>query len=311
MGVKLTTESFIKKAREIHGLKYDYSKVEYILSTKKIKIICKKHGQFLQEANAHLCGNGCKICYFENVGNLKRKNIDKFITESKKKFGDKYDYSKVVYINNKTKVEIICPIHGSFFIRPNDHLSQNQGCNECGGTKKLTLEKFIEKANIKHKNKYDYSLIEEYKNNLQLVPIICPLHGLFHQNTKAHYSGGNGCPSCKTSKLEDEVFDELENYNIKIIRNKIHPILKETRQHFDIFLPEYNIAIECNGRQHYTPVDIFGGLKAFEKRKELDGNKLKKCKENNIYLLIYPYFLTKEEKKEFFEKIKFLIYEKN
>lgn len=59
---KLTTEEFIKKAREVHGDRYDYSKVEYVNSKTKVRIICSEHGEFLQLPSNHLRSNGCPIC---------------------------------------------------------------------------------------------------------------------------------------------------------------------------------------------------------------------------------------------------------
>jgi hypothetical protein len=310
MGKKLTTSEFIKRGNIVHNFKYNYSKVNYINSTKKVIVICDKHGEFEQESNSHLQGKGCKKCLSENIGKLKRKTIIQFIEECNKIHNFKYDYSNVDYKNNKEKVEIICPIHGSFLIKPNDHITQKQGCGKCGGTKKLSLNDFIQKSNNKHNFKYDYSLITEYINNKQKVEIICPIHGCFTQNTKAHYDG-NGCPSCKTSKLENEVYEKIKNWDIEILRNKTHEILKETKQHFDFFIPKYGIVIECNGRQHYEPVEVFGGEEGFKKTLVLDNLKKQKCIENNIILFEYPYFFNKTQKENLIKRIKNIINEKD
>ena len=177
-------------------------------------------------------------------------------------------------------------------------------------TKALTIDQFKERSNNIHNFKYDYSLITEYINNKQKVDIICPIHGVFTQNTKAHYNG-NGCPSCKTSKLENEVYDVIKNWNVEIIRNKTHEILKKSKQHFDFYLPKYNIVIECQGKQHYVPVEIFGGEDGYKKTVKLDDIKKKMCKENNIELFEYPYFFTKKEKEQLLFRIKKRINEKD
>lgn len=124
---KSTTEEFIKKSKEIHGDKYDYSQVEYISNFKKVKIICKKHGIFEQQPNKHLSGHNCILC-----SGLKRKTTEEFIEQAKKVHGDKYDYSLVQYVNTDSKVKIICPIHGEFEQRPSSHLN---GCS-CSFCKK-------------------------------------------------------------------------------------------------------------------------------------------------------------------------------
>ena len=103
MPKKKTKEEFIKEARELHGDKYDYSKVEYIGALKKVCIICPIHGGFEQTPHNHLGGQGCPTC---------GKCIptkEEWIAEARKVHGDKYDYSKVDYVNSRTKVCIICP----------------------------------------------------------------------------------------------------------------------------------------------------------------------------------------------------------
>jgi hypothetical protein len=105
----------------------------------------------------------------------------------------KYDYSIVDYKNNKTKIRIICFEHGEFWQTPSNHLNGN-GCPICSGVNKLTTEKFIERSNIIHNFKYDYSVVE-YKNNKTKIKIICPVHGIFEQRPDSHLNGQN-CPKC-------------------------------------------------------------------------------------------------------------------
>ncbi|MDR1019002.1 MAG: DUF723 domain-containing protein [Lachnospiraceae bacterium] len=107
-----------------------------------------------------------------------RLTKNEFIYRCLKVHGYKYDYSKVNYIDNRTKVQIICPIHGLFFQRPNNHISQKNGCPKCKGGIEKTTEEFINKAVSIHKNKYDYSEVK-YKNSRTKIKIICPEHGIF------------------------------------------------------------------------------------------------------------------------------------
>ena len=125
--IKITNEAFIEKATQIHGGKYDYSKCIYKDSNTKVKIICPKHGEFWQIASSHLNGHGCVKC--ANIGKL--NTISDFINLSNIKHHGKYDYSRVNYINNATKVCIICPKHGEFWQRPDNHI-KGQGCPKCG-----------------------------------------------------------------------------------------------------------------------------------------------------------------------------------
>ena len=123
--ISMKKEKFIEKANNKHGDKYDYSKVEYKNAHTKVCIICKEHGEFWQTPSNHLAGHGCQKCKTDKVINHNKLSTEIFIEKCKKLHGDKYDYSKVNYINNYTKVCIICPKHGEFWQIPSDHL---RGC---------------------------------------------------------------------------------------------------------------------------------------------------------------------------------------
>ena len=182
-----TTEDFIAEAQKIHGDKYDYSKVEYVNSGTKVCIVCPEHGEFWQTPSNHLSGKGCLSC-----SGRKKMNLEEFIAEAQKVHGDKYNYSKVVYINSGTKVCIVCPEHGDFWQTPSEHKS-GKGCPKCIGRNKTT-EDFIAKAKEVHGNKYDYSKTK-YVDTKTKVCIICPQHGEFWQIASSHIRG-NGCPKC-------------------------------------------------------------------------------------------------------------------
>ena len=122
----------------------------------------------------------------------KRKTKEEFIKEAVVIHEGKYDYSKVKYVNNITKVCIICPEHGEFWQTPSSHL-QGCGCQACSKVKIPTNEEFIQKANIKHDFKYQY--LSQYKNCREKLLIMCPKHGQFTQLPSAHLKGA-GCPLC-------------------------------------------------------------------------------------------------------------------
>ena len=106
-----TTEEFIRDSKNIHGNKYDYSKVKYINNSTTIDIICQidGHGSFQQTPTHHLREQGCPRC-----AKNKLKTTENFIRDAKIKHGEKYDYSNVKYINDKTPVKIICGISRDF-----------------------------------------------------------------------------------------------------------------------------------------------------------------------------------------------------
>ena len=195
---KTTLEEFIKKSILVHGDKYDYSKVYYKLGDTKVIIICKIHGDFEQTPNRHLVGQGCPKCGIILAANKNRKTLEEFIEKSILVHGDKYDYSKVDYKLGDTKVIIICKIHGDFEQTPNSHLI-GHGCTNCSHInsaekRKTTLEEFIDRSNIKHNNKYDYSK-SIYINGTIKIKIICKIHGDFEQVPDSHLAG-HGCPNC-------------------------------------------------------------------------------------------------------------------
>ena len=275
---KLTTEGFINKAKKIHGDKYDYSKVEYVNAKTKVCIICPEHGEFWQTPDNHLKGFGCTKC-------------NSFIKKIKEVHNDKYNYSKVNYVDSKTKVCIICPKHGEFWQTPNAHL-QGQGCPKCSieYNKKrmsLTTEEFIKKAKEIHGDKYDYSKTD-YINADTKVCIVCKKHGEFWQKPYKHLQG-QGCPKCKCSKLESDILNYLINKNINYIHQYRPKFLSEGKRHLslDFYLPDYNVAIECQGIQHFCQTTFF------EKREQnISDRDIKKyniCKDNGIKIYYFSY----------------------
>ena len=131
-----------------------------------------------------------------------RVTLSAFIERSNIIHGNKYDYSKVDWVNTKTKVEIVCPVHGSFYQMPFKHL-QGQGCPDCCKNADVTQEMFIERAKRIHGDKYDYSRVH-YQGMWVPVEIICPVHGSFLQTPAKHVktgkSGSQGCPDCRYIK---------------------------------------------------------------------------------------------------------------
>ena len=124
--------SFIKfRFNKVHGDKYDYSKVDYTGLRNKIDIICNKHGLFSQNTNHHLGGHGCPECAKQTIKNKTSLSYSEFLSRAMAVHGDKYDYSKVDYVNTSTDVEIICPLHGSFFQTLDSHV-RGSGCFVCG-----------------------------------------------------------------------------------------------------------------------------------------------------------------------------------
>ena len=277
-GVRLTNEEFIEKAKAIHGDKYGYEKTQYVNTSTKVCIICKEHGEFWQVPNNHLFGAGCPKC----AG--KYNDLEFFIERARKIHGDKYDYSKSEYKGTTEKLCIICPEHGEFWKTPSAHML-GQGCPKCSGHY-IDTEYFKERAIAVHGDKYDYSLVE-YKSASEKVKIICPQHGVFEQMPFTHLSGA-GCPICNQSHLENDVMKLLKRQNIQFIPQKSFDwLIYKGKMYLDFFLPEYGVAIECQGEQHFEASEFFGGEEAFIETQKRDEKKEKLCNEHSIAVLYY------------------------
>lgn len=212
--------SFKEKASRIHNNIYDYSLVVYKNSKTKIKIICSTHGVFEQTPNHHLRGIGCPTCGKERANKKKRSTLIDFIGKARKVHLYSYDYSVSSYYNSSTKIKIICPSHGVFEQKPNNHLN-GDGCPVCAlenfiPDNKLTTDNFIEKAVKKHGSIYDYSLVQ-YINNTQAVKILCPIHGVYEQIPNSHLDGC-GCPICAIVLRADICRDTREEFIKKAIK---------------------------------------------------------------------------------------------
>ena len=213
---RLTTEEFINRARDVHKNKYDYSASVYKNRETKSKIICKKHGEFLQTPHNHLNGQGCPRCKAENISKRCRWTTKKFIEKAKAVHGDKYDYSKTEYVDTKTKVCIICPKHGEFWQTPHVHIT-GHGCPYC---RQSIIEEgmanFLDKNNVEYYRQKTFEWLFN-KKSLKLdfyIPkynaaIEC--HGIQHFEP-CDFSNGGGL------NAEEEFLKTVERDEVK---NKI------------------------------------------------------------------------------------------
>lgn len=219
---KLTIEEFIEKSRRVHKGKYTYEHAVYVNNRTHIKITCPKHGLFLQTPNNHLNGQGCPKCKHEEQSTTSRKDFNDVISAFKKRHGDKYDYSKVEYVNNHTKVCITCPEHGDFWQTPKQH-SHGQGCPKCAVDKrtvrrkkntrlkrKFNTESYIEEANKIHDCRYTYNETK-YNKLKDYIIVTCPIHGNFMISAEKHLLG-RGCKECLKTELSNKFRKSNEDF---------------------------------------------------------------------------------------------------
>ncbi|AUR95108.1 hypothetical protein NVP1201B_03 [Vibrio phage 1.201.B._10N.286.55.F1] len=197
--LRRSKDDILCEFKRAHGDRYIYNMNEYVDTSSKITITCKIHGDFLQAPHKHIAGNGCNLCGNESISSSQASKLENVISKFISIHGDKYDYSRVLYKNAKTKVEIKCKFHGLFLQEPDKHLHGN-GCPSCANekrndNKKISIHDFISRSKAVHREvEFDYSIVD-YKNNNTKVKIICPIHGVFEQVPASHLVG-NGCPNC-------------------------------------------------------------------------------------------------------------------
>lgn len=207
---KMRTTDFVKRAKSIHGDKYDYSKAKHKGVFNKIRIICPTHGEFWQSAHVHLRGAGCPQCGKIQSDLSRQKTSQEFIEQARKVHGDRYDYSKIEYKGIKNKVVIVCPQHGAFLQIPSNHLN-GAGCPICkkervASSQRKTTEYFLQEAHKVHGDRYDYSKTKYHGAGIK-VCIICKNHGEFWQLPSNHLKG-HGCIKCsieKSTKYNKEI----------------------------------------------------------------------------------------------------------
>lgn len=208
----MSTEEFIDRATKIHNGKYSYEKVEYTGINNQVIITCPIHGDFKQTPNNHLQGSGCKMCMKEKFS----LGQEEFIKRARKIHGDKYDYSKVKYVNGQTKVTIICPIHGEFQQTAERHIL-GQGCKLCKESKlERSTDLFLTNNNIQFEREKRFSWLGQKRLDFYIPQFNAAIEcqGLQHFQATGYIYGEE---KLKRTIESDEIKRKLcEEHGIKI-----------------------------------------------------------------------------------------------
>lgn len=288
----------IEDCNKIHNFRYDYSKLDSLRLSDYQIISCPIHGDFRQRLSKHLEGQGCKECgKLKSIGN-RRAGIDSFISKANKVHNNFYDYSKSIYINSITPLEIICPVHGSFWQRPDCHTNRGHKCPKCSiKLSRDTLKVFIAKSNEVHNYIYDYDKTE-YTNSRTKVIVTCSEHGDFKVKPCEHINNKTGCPECgkvfQVSKKEKELGKYLEGIGLEVIYSYRPDFLNG--KEIDIYIPKYKLGIEYNGTlYHHSTKNVSSYLKKSIKDSRYHLIKFNSCFKNEINLLHIFEFESFEE----------------
>jgi len=252
---RFTKEAFIEKAKNIHGDAYDYSKVTYVNSQTHITIICNTcHTEFSQVPNSHLQGCGCDKCAHKINHDNQRLSADEIIVRARDVHGDKYDYSTINYINSHLPITMVCKMCSNTFHQLyGNHITQKQGCPFCSG-RFMDTALFIEKAQNKHGEEYDYRNVEYTKSNRNVI-IICNKTKLeFHQTPNSHLIGSK-CPCCSPSRYSRKAvqyLDFMASYHKINIQHKLNGGELYIKPYYmDGFSEEINTIYEFNGTVYH------------------------------------------------------------
>ncbi len=196
------------------------------------------------------------------------------------------------YINSKTKVKTKHLICNYVWEAPPAYFLYKHGtCPKCSGDIQLTTQDFIERVNKLTNGEYE--LLSEYQKSALKVKMKHKACGTIFKITPSRFTHGGRCPKCSRSIGELRIDRFL---NDKGIKNKPQFRFKDCRNikplpfDFAVFEKDQLIClIEYHGKQHYEPIDFFGGEENFKVRQKLDNIKENYCKRNNIPLIIIPY----------------------
>ena len=306
---KTSVEDFLKKAHEKYGNYFNYDKVIYKGTETKVIITCPIHGDFEQTPYCHLKTKfGCPKCGAEKQEQTKRRyNTQDIIELAKEVHGEKYDYSKTKYINNRTPFIITCPVHGDFIKTSKSHINQKQGCPKCTKhevRRQKTEENFtnfIKESKKRFGDIYEFPYIEdEYVNSHSKITIKCKKCGnIFTKIVCDHLTSQyGGCLYCyvNTSKSEMDIADFIESISDTKLYKNDRNILGG--REIDIYLPDLSIGIEYNGVFWHTEE---------KKGKYFHLEKTEDCKKKGVKLIHIFEDEYKERKDVVLNKIKHLI----
>lgn len=275
---KIDTETFVEKAKKVHGEEYLYSDVKYIHHREDVQITCRIHGKFPQRPDRHLSGQGCPHCANENRTNGNRLGGEEFVKRSIEIHNGFYEYSDVKYLNSYTPVSIRCPLHGVFEQTPKNHLV-GKGCLKCKESKgERAVSIFLDKHKLNYIREFSFTdSLYRYDFFLPDENILIEFHGEQHYLPVKHFNGEQGLADTKKRDSRKIELSEL---------NKI-PLIVVNYQHLNSGTLERTLvrALKQINRYWFKTSD---GIKTFKYSDEVSkyfnvkGSPISRITESNV-----------------------------
>lgn len=278
-----TNDEFKKEVYDLVGGEYVFME-PYINSHTKIKVKHNKCRRVYEvQPNAFLHGSRCPYCVYESF----RKTNNKFKQEIYDLVGDEYTFLDS-YVNNRTKIRIKHNKCGNVYkVTPGNFIHGNR-CPYCSITGRKTDAEF--KQEVFALVGDDYTFLDAYVNSCTKLRVKHNKCGHIYKVEPNSFIHGSRCPYCNSPKGETIISRILDTFNINYEYQKTFDDLKDVQPlSYDFYVPNQDILIEYQGRQHYESVDIFGGERQFKVRQKHDKMKSDYAKANGYNLIAIPY----------------------
>lgn len=292
MNNKYTEKDYINKCNELNLIYVGNHKSKKIGTM--IDFICPKHKdkdiQSKDWSHFHTYTIGCGYCTGrykttqEIIEEIDNPNIE-ILSE---------------YKGNEKSIKCRCNIcNHEWITQPKVLITNKAGCPKCGKKKAIknetkSKEQFVYEMSLINS---DIKILGDYINTHTKIKCECKIcNNIWHGFPANLLNKSAGCPKCNISNGEKLLLESLKKLNINFIpQYPINDGIHKKPLRFDAFDFKNNIAYEYNGEQHYYPVDFAGkgeewANKQFNLTQERDISKINYCCQNNIKLIIIPYW---------------------
>lgn len=282
-----TNNEFKQEIKNIVGDEYIFLN-DYINNSTKLRVKHNKCGGIYEvKPNDFLNGSRCPYCN----GNAKKTDAQ-FKKEVYNLVGDEYTFLDP-YVNNYTKLRVKHNKCGNVYeVQPNNFLSGKRCpyCANLGRKDKLAKTDVRFKREVRDLVGGEYTFLDSYVGNKTKLKVKHNKCGNAYEVTPSDFLQGYRCPFCNISHGEDFINRILKSLGVNYEYQKTFDDLKDTQfLSYDFYIPDQSILIEYQGRQHYQPIDYFGGDSAFKKQQKHDKMKADYAKKHKYNLIAVPY----------------------